>query len=422
MNFKKITALALAAVLTLSVTGCGSSGKDKSWAAKLGDETISAGVYVLNVMSGLNVVSMKADPTAADFLTVDIEGKTGSQMVKDYAMEETKRQLSTHQKFVELGLTITDVEKKSYEDYAKQMYTTDTDMYKANGVSEQSLIDYNRYSYEAYKVFQAIYGEGGEKGATAEEMSAYFAENYNIAYIVPFLKVDEMTGTPLEGDALTKMLADSDSAYKSIQDGKNIADVIYEVGAAQLGEGAEKPERGEDSNYLMVVEKENAGTFPPVVYEHLATAPNDGLALVEDETFRLIIKKVDEKTAPADLSSYYYMQMLPQMKNEEYLALTLEWANAATITLNQPAIDHFSGEKVKKETDAYLDAQASSDAAAAVPSSLPSNENTPGNLPAPEGTTPEVSTSSESSSAPEVSTAPESSSTADSTSSSSTAG
>lgn len=421
MNFKKIAALALAAAMTLSVAGCGSSGKDKSWAAKLGDETISAGVYVLNVMSGLNVASMKADPTAPDFLLADIEGKTGSQMVKDYAMEETKRQLSTHQKFVELGLTIDDTEKQSYESYAKQMYASDTDMYKANGVSEQSLIDYNRYSYEAYKVFNAVYGEGGEKGATAEEMSAYFAENYNVAYIVPFLKVDGMTGAPLEGDALTKMMVDSDAAYKSIQEGKNIADVIYEVGVAQLGEGAEAPERGDDTNYLMVVEKENAGTFPPIVYEHLATAANDGLALVEDETFRLIIKKVDEATAPADLSQYYYMQMLPQSKNEEFLALTLEWANAAEITLNQPAIDHFTGEKVKKETDAYLASKAaSSDAAAAVPSSLPSDESTPGNEPAPEGTTPEVSVSPESSSAPEASVAPESS--APETSSSSVAG
>ncbi|MEG0753802.1 MAG: hypothetical protein RR461_08225 [Angelakisella sp.] len=417
MNFKRIIALALAVVLALSVVGCQSGGKDKSWAAKLGDETISAGVYVLNVMAGLNNAQMKADPAVEDFLAAEIEGKTGSQLTKEFALEETKRQLATHSKFVELGLTLTEEEKQSYESYGKDMYAAAADMYKANGVSEQSVIDYNRYSFEAYKVFQAIYGPGGEKGATPADMSTYFAENYNIAYIVPYLKIDEMTGAPLEGEALAKMVAESDAAYKAVQEGKNIADVIYEVGTAQMGEGAQAPERGEDTNYLMVVEKENAGTFPPVVYEHLATAANDSIALVEDDTFRLIIKKVDETKAPEKLSEYYYLQMLPQMKQTEFMDLTLEWANAATVEINQGAIDHFTGEKVQKETDAYWAAQASSSDAAAAPSSLPADASTPGNEPAPsEGA------SSESASSESVASESASSESSSAAASSSTAG
>ncbi|MEG1778320.1 MAG: hypothetical protein RR209_05010, partial [Angelakisella sp.] len=68
MISKKITALVLAMMLALSATGCGASGKDKSWAVKLGDETVSAGVYVLNVMAGLNTASMKAGDGVADFM------------------------------------------------------------------------------------------------------------------------------------------------------------------------------------------------------------------------------------------------------------------------------------------------------------------------------------------------------------------
>ncbi|MEG1777858.1 MAG: hypothetical protein RR209_02680, partial [Angelakisella sp.] len=374
--------------LALSVTGCGASSKDKSWAVKLGDETISAGVYVLNVMAGLNTASMKVAEGVSDFMTADIEGKTGSQLVKDYAMDETKRQLATHAKFVELGLSMSEAEKSSYESYAKEMYAGDSNMYKANGVSEQSLIDYNRYSMEAYKVFQKVYGPEGEKAATQAEMNTYFTENYNLAYVVPYLKVDGATSAPLEGDAKTKMLAESDAAFKAIKDGtKSIVEVVYEVGSAQLPEGTAKPERGDDADYMMVVEKQNVGTFPPIVYEHLAKAENGSLEMVEDDIFRLIIQKIDETKAPEKLVSYYYLQMLPEMKQQEYLDLTLEWANAAKLEINQPAIDHFSGEKVKKETDAYMAAQSSS-AAANAPSSLPADAETAGNAPAPEASAP----------------------------------
>lgn len=365
MYFKKTAALLLAATMIVTAAGC--SSKDLSWAAQLGDEKISAGVYVLNIMSGLNAASQKVGAGASDFMAGEIDGKPAADFVKDFARDETIRQLATNQKFVALGLSLSDADKKGYEDYAKQMYAQETDMYKANGVSEQTLIDFNRYSYQAYQVFIATYTGTGEKAATAEEMAKYFSDTYYMAYVVPYLKVDGATGAPLDDAALKAVSDQVAAAMAEIEGGKNITDIIHAVGTAQMPAGTEAPAKGEDSDYIMAIEKVDTGYFPAAITAYLPTAEVGKLSKVEDEQFQLIVQKLDETKPDAKLAEFYYSQALPQMKNEEYNALSLEWGNAAGITWNDAALTHYTGTKVKKETDAYrkaAEAAASSAAAA----------------------------------------------------------
>lgn len=356
MMLKKTAAVLLAATMVVTVAGCSS---DKSWAAQLGEQKISAGVYSLNLMTGLNeaarVAGMTLEPGASDIFKADIDGKTGSQYIIDFAKEETMRQLAVDKKFAELELTISDEEKKSYEDYAKEMYATDAEMFKSIGVSEQSVIDYNRFNYQNYLVFSKVYSEGGEKAPTAGDADKYFAENYYTCYAVPFLKVDPTTGAPLEGDALTAVQSNADAALKTINEGKSIVDVVHEESNKQLPEGSEPYARGEDTDYVMVVDKANmSGSFPPVLTEHLATAAVGSVQKIEDDQFVILVQKLDETKPNAEMSNYYYTQMLPQLKNDEYRALMLEWANGYGITFNDAAIKHYTGEKIKKDTDAYL--------------------------------------------------------------------
>ena len=324
MKLNKIVALLLAVTMLLTTAACGQSGKDLSWTAKLGDQTIAAGVYVLNVVAGLNAASMAVDPTQEGFLEADIDGKKVAQFVADFAKDETMRQLATDKKFKELGLTLTEEEKQNYEGYAKEMYASEKELYQANGISEQSMVEYNRDSIQAYKVFQALYTGEGEKAATTQEMKDYFAETYHLAYVVPYLKVDEMTGAPLDEAKLAEVSTKVNTDLAAVKDGSmTMADLVYRE-LYQSDDAAQGTDRGEDVNYMMPIEKVG-GMWPAVLTEHLAAATVGEISLIEDETYKLIVQKSDEKAVGDELATLYYESLLPSLKQTEFSDLCTQW-------------------------------------------------------------------------------------------------
>ena len=337
--------------MALAVAGCSS---DKSWAAKAGDQTISAGVYILNVMSGLTAASAQVDPEA-DFDTALIEGESTNDFILNYAKDETARQVTIHSKFEELGLVLSEADVTEYKSYAQQMYDQDTDLYKSNGVTLEAVEYANRISLETFKVFEKLYGIDGEFGYTEEIAKTFFAENFYLAQVVAIPKIDGTTGAPLSEEALAEAKTLAETYLKEIQEGKNIVDVIYAEGMKTLPEGTPAPERGEDAEYQMVIDKKDNGSYYPLsLSTHLATAENNSIALVEDEIFHLIIQKVDSNTISTEISMDYYAQLLPSVKGEEYIALVEEWATATEMTYNEDAINEYSPKKVKDTTDAYI--------------------------------------------------------------------
>lgn len=364
MNIKRLTAITLAVLMLATAVGCSS---DKSWVAQLGEEKISAGVYSMNLMMGLNAAETASGTSAEvgkdDIFKVDIDGKTGSQYIIDYAKDETMRMLATDKKFKELGMEMSEEDETSYQEYAKNMYASDTEMFSALGVSEQSLLDYNRYSYQKYLLFDKLYSEGGEFAPPEEEAIGYFAENYYTAYVAPYLKLDSSTGMPLSEDALAEVRAKAAADLASITGGsKSIVDVVYEVTVQSMPEGSEIPEResGKDYEYQMVIDKLDQGYYPALLVEHLATAAIGEIKMIEDDQFIMIVQKQDENKVQSELANYYYSHALPTIKNEEYNAKCLEWANEYGVTFNDAAVKHYTGEKLKKDTDAYINATTQS--------------------------------------------------------------
>ena len=352
MKLKKLAALVLAGTMVLSVAGCGSS--DKSWAAKSGEETVSAGMYILNVMSGLSMATQQIEADA-DFETAEIEGVSTSDYVIDYAKEETSRQLALHSKFVELGLELTEAEVGEYKAYAKQMYDQSGDLYKSNGVTLEAVEDANRISIETFKVFQNLYGKDGEFGYTEDDAKAYFEENFYLAYVVALPKIDSTTGVALDEAGLAAVKTQADAYMKEIEEGRNIVDVIVAEGMKTLAEGTETPARGEDEDYQMIIGKTDLTNFPESLITHLSTAVVDEVVMVEDDIFHMIVKKADASAAKSELVISYYEQLLPSIKGEEYMTLVDTWGAALEVTYNEDAVAEYSPEKVKKITDDYIE-------------------------------------------------------------------
>ena len=82
----------------------------------------------------------------------------------------------------------------AYTDYLYGMGET---FYSANGVAKESVQFINDTTMMSLEVFNSIYGAGGEKEVTREELENQFASQYTRSQYILFPKVDTTTGQPL---------------------------------------------------------------------------------------------------------------------------------------------------------------------------------------------------------------------------------
>ncbi len=369
MKLKKIVATVLTAAIAVYATGCDT---DVSWVAKYNETTISPGVYSVHLVNGVSLAQQHVghtdeDHTATttddggDLMTAMVDGKTGKQYVTDYANEQTSMQLVMHEKYVELGLSLTEEEESELLSYSDQVYQADSALYSALNVTLADIVESNRLSQETFMVFEALYTQGGEYGYELQEAFDYYADTYYNALVLPIPKVDA-TGVALpEADLIAaKELADNYLA--SIEAGDmTMVDAIYEEGIKSLSAGTELPEKMEAEDYLIPVEKaDNGYYFPLSLSEYLASADAGDVELIDDEYYYMLVEKHDETNVSEALAVEVYDQMLVTIKGDEFLEMADTWVadavKAETLVYNDAALANYTPEKANEELNAYLDA------------------------------------------------------------------
>ena len=197
----KLLALALAMGMLTVSAGCA----DQSWSYKDDMNTLSIGTYIY-YMSGAygyasNQVSSaqtesatqsgtEAATEAVDVLTQEIENPDGDKVnAQDYILQEAenacKNLLNTEKLFAQKGLTLSETELTAAESNADQAWSYYGQTYESLGVSKDSFYRAEYLFAAKYNaLFEAIYGRGGEKAVSDDEIKAYFTENYtNYAYL-----------------------------------------------------------------------------------------------------------------------------------------------------------------------------------------------------------------------------------------------
>lgn len=246
---KKLLALALAmGMLTVSA-----SCADQSWSYKDDINTLSIGTYIY-YMSGAygyasNQVSSaqtesatqsgtEAATEAVDVLTQEIEDPNGDKVnAQDYILQEAenacKNLLNTEKLFAQKGLTLSETELTAAESNADQAWSYYGQTYEKLGISKDSFYRAEYLFAAKYNaLFDAIYGIGGEKAVSDDEIKAYFIENYtNYAY----LPMNLYTTTDSESDDASS--TDSTSVAFSEEEVKQATD-DFNAYAQQINNGS----------------------------------------------------------------------------------------------------------------------------------------------------------------------------------------
>lgn len=234
-NIRKCAAaITLAAVLACAA-GC--SG-DTKWSFKSDHLSLSSGIWISYTLDGVNAAVSKVQETdekatlaTIDFNTQKIEGK----LAKDWAYAQAKksviRYLTVDKLAAELGAEVSDetfdASKYYYSYFYKNYYS---EMLEKLGVSEDSYCKANLMpQLLENEVFLKVYGKGGTKAVSDEDLSAYFVDNYvSYYYISCNLTTTDDSGETVDIDDATKeKYSDNFRKYANMlnNDGKTTADV-----------------------------------------------------------------------------------------------------------------------------------------------------------------------------------------------------
>ena len=103
--FKKILAGALAVVMLFSLSSC----KDTTWVAKSEKTSVSAGIYLGYIVDAtINAMNSNGVYTTKELMTLTISNKPAADYIKDEAMKSVKKFITVNEKFVELGLKLSE--------------------------------------------------------------------------------------------------------------------------------------------------------------------------------------------------------------------------------------------------------------------------------------------------------------------------
>lgn len=256
-GLKKIAAAALAVVLAASLCGC-----DKGYLMTVDGQDIRNGVYLQLLQSAYSLAedaydkqnagtsdTSGAEEDSVPITDKEVEGKNGSQWIKDETLKAVRRFVAIQRKCEELGIELTEEEldqisidvNKTWENenqYVKYLYGFETmgEYYESLGIAQESVKEINRVNELQNKLFLHFYQKGGELEVKESEIDSYLKENY-CAVKYQSLSFTDASGNALESDADKKAVKDKAQGYADrINNGESPVDVFYEYNLSRVEE------------------------------------------------------------------------------------------------------------------------------------------------------------------------------------------
>ncbi|MGN0614588.1 MAG: hypothetical protein ACI4JB_11915, partial [Porcipelethomonas sp.] len=178
-----LTAL-IAAAVAASCSGC-TIGESTAYTMTVDDFQLKSGVYIYYQNSALADAESLAQEENPDIDTEDqdaleaatIEGKPFLDWVHNKTLANCSEHIAIIRQFDELGLSLSDEDVESVNDYAESVYADTSNEYYQNGIGEESFKEILINTFKSQEIFLAIYGEGGSENIQESEIKDYYIEN-----------------------------------------------------------------------------------------------------------------------------------------------------------------------------------------------------------------------------------------------------
>lgn len=391
---KKILAGTLACT-TLVGSAVALSGCGNAYALKTDNAEISSGVYRYCLFSAYQNATYSVEDYTQPILSQKINGTPAEEWIRETALTYLKPILVVEDKMKELKLSLPDETRYNAKEAAATDWKNYKDMFESYGITQDDY-QYVMYDYSAKysTVFEAIYGEGGEKEVSREDMEKYFKENYaDVDYIVASTTKDD--GTAMSDDEIEAVKKEFAAYAKEINNGdKTIQEVDKEYTASIQEEStsSEASSAADDTSSATEAEEETnlhsvtgsitvANSYPEAMETAVKKLKNGKAQMVDasDTGYIVLVQKHNINDAVTkffdnedeDTKKSNRFQILVDMRQEDYTEYMtklaedfdesrITWNDAETTNLDLKALfepDSLTSSEESAETSSAADAK-----------------------------------------------------------------
>ena len=339
---RRAAAFLLAAVMAVSLAACQLPIK---WIARTDEEEYPVGLYLLALMDSAGEASTLVEHPEGNVYAQEIDGVMVPDWIDQRAQDEMRQLAAIRSKFREMGLSFTE-EEQSFMDQSfaiQWMYYGQS--LQNSGVAEESF----RLSVETeemrQKLFDTIYGEGGEKEIPEADLRAVYDENYVKVSYMQF----SLTTMNEEGESVAdeEAKAAADEFLAKVRDqGVDFYEAIsdYEASIATEDNPAETHEGGEHDAYLDVRSAADAGLTEETATELKNAAVGD-IVVYETEDVMMVFQKLDH-VADEEGFQQYVPTIMEELKGDEFQETVESWASEIGLEFNESRLKDYTAEEL----------------------------------------------------------------------------
>lgn len=371
----KLFSLAMAVSMVLALAGCAMS--TPSTVGSIGGVEIPAGIYLLAQYNSYNTAANAAElatgETASDVkavLKATCTGTIGDEEVtatgSEYVAKLTDRAISYYaeveRRFTEMNGVLDDAATAEAADTGDNLWSTNGDLYTANGISKTSLQTYLLNAQKAKALLKMTYGPDGTTPVAEDEYTDFVNNDCYYIEAVQFPLVDYSTYSMADDDQKAAIMATAESCMAELnttataETASNSA--LYTAAMTYVPQAMAAMGSSLDASQAVyyaasqLYTPDDLSSYGSDEYNNL-TDPLDEAGLNHWTTINLgttilVARKIDPfKTYTVDeLNSMY--DLLSSMKSTDIQSELYAAGAALEHNLNSSALNTYSASKIKK--------------------------------------------------------------------------
>ena len=341
-----LKSVALVAACALAAGALSSCNQDTSWTYRTEDGAyeVTSGMYIGMSISAYNEgMSQEGIDTSTSLYDQQIESKDALDWVISRTDSIAKKYLAVESKFDEYGLSFTEEEQANIDSYVDYYWSYLSGSYEPQGCGETSYRKLMTNSFKESQLCFAIYGVGGGREVSEDDLRAIFDEQY--AHINVFqVDASDEEGEPLTGNELEIKQKEVDGILEDLENGTDFESVKAEYDSSSTEEDTASEEDGteeeaEETDTSFYITSDST-SYPEDLVTKLfdASAGEFGSFNDEEGTF-YIWTKLENDDAGFDT---YHDTILQNEKWEEFTQYEQDWVNGMTFVTNDASLKKHS--------------------------------------------------------------------------------
>lgn len=345
MKLKKISALLLACAMALSLAAC--NGAEVKWIAKVNDEQVPSGIYLLCMMDAYTEAETKAEDKEKDVLSQSIDGTSARQWITEQTDKNFRRYVAVEMKAKEQNIVLTDAENAYIMQQIQYQLQFMGTLYEDNSISTDSVLLQLQNRYKESMLFSAQYGANGTTPIAEDELLQKFYDSYyKTMYIT--MSLTDKEGQPMDEAGKQKVMDKANEVLaKATAEGAVYQDVIlaYEnEQSAAKGEEAGTVHAHDASSHISFVPK-NDESYTTEFKAEVEKMQVGEVKIITSGTVVYMLQKLENNT-PADMESRR-SEMMKTLKGDEFEAALAADAAGVTVDYNAAAKKLYTPDKLK---------------------------------------------------------------------------